>query len=220
VKRAVELFAIESRAARSRFIERTWWAESVPANAFISVAACHWEICVTRDERHASVTVRGPESKASIVPIPPDAQFFGIEFTLGTYMPALPPRQLVDRAIALDVSEWELPTRDNVDALVDKLARAGLLVHDPIAGAAVNGDASGLSARSLERRVARATGLTRGAIRQIRRSEIAVELLTRGASARDAAGEAGYADQAHLTRSLKRLVGQTPAVIAASAHRA
>jgi AraC-like DNA-binding protein len=184
------------------------------------VAACHWEICVTRDERHASVTVRGPESKASIVPIPPDAQFFGIEFTLGTYMPALPPRQLVDRAIALDVSEWELPTRDNVDALVDELARAGLLVHDPIAGAAVNGDASGLSARSLERRVARATGLTRGAIRQIRRSEIAVELLTRGASARDAAGEAGYADQAHLTRSLKRLVGQTPAVIAASAHRA
>src|SRR5262245_1018403 len=199
------------------FIERTWWAESARANAFISVAASHWELCVTRDECGASVTMRGPESKASIVPIPHDAEFFGIEFSLGTYMPALPPRQLVDRAIALDVGESEVPSPDNVDVFVEKLARAGLLVHDPIAAAAVRGDANDLSPRSLERRVARATGLTRGAIRQIRRAETAVDLLTRGVPTRDVAGVAGYSDQAHLTRSLKRFVGQTPSVIAASA---
>jgi len=88
---------------------------------------------------------------------------------------------------------------------------------DPVAAAAVRGDASGLSARSLERRVARSMGLTRGAIRQIQRAETAVELLTSGVPVRDVAGAAGYADQAHLTRSLKRFVGQTPAVVAASA---
>jgi hypothetical protein len=217
VKRAVELFAIEWRAAPSQFIERTWWAESVHANAFISVAASHWEMCVTRDERGASVTVRGPESKASIVPIPHDAEFFGIEFSLCTYMPALPPRQLVDRAITLDVSEWGVPTADNVHTYVEKLARAGLLVHDPVAAAAVRGDVNGLSPRTLERRVARATGLTRGAIRQIRRAESAVELLSRGVPVRDVAAAAGYSDQAHLSRSLKRFVGQTPSVIAAIA---
>src|SRR5262245_44160673 len=220
MKRAVELFAIQSRAARSEFIERTWWAKSVQENAFISVAASHWEMCVTRGERGASVTVRGPESVASIVPIPRDAEFFGIEFSLGTYMPALPPRELVDRAIALDVNEWQVPSADNVDVVVDGLARAGLLVHDPIAAAAVRGDANGLSARSLERRVLRATGLTRGAIRQIRRAETAVDLLTCGVPTREVAGAAGYSDQAHLTRSLKRFVGQTPSVIAASASDA
>jgi AraC-like DNA-binding protein len=69
----------------------------------------------------------------------------------------------------------------------------------------------------MERRVARATGLTRGAIRQIQRAERAVELLSEGVPAVDAARQAGYADQPHLTRSLKRFVGQTPSQIVSSA---
>jgi AraC-like DNA-binding protein len=36
-------------------------------------------------------------------------------------------------------------------------------------------------------------------------------------SALDVARQAGYADQPHLTRSLKRFVGQTPSQIASSA---
>jgi AraC-like DNA-binding protein len=89
-------------------------------------------------------------------------------------------------------------------------------VHDPVASAAVQGDATGLSRRSVERRVRRATGLTRGAIRQIRRAGTAVELLSGGVPARDVARRAGYADQPHMTRSLQRLVGQTPSRVAAS----
>ena len=75
---------------------------------------------------------------------------------------------------------------------------------------------AGVSTRTLQRRVARATGLTRRAIRQIARAERAVEVLERGASPRDAAHRLGYADQAHLTRSLQRFVGQTPAQVAGS----
>jgi AraC-like DNA-binding protein len=93
--------------------------------------------------------------------------------------------------------------------------RAGLLVHDPVASAALHDDVEGLSTRSVERRVARATGLTRGTIRQIHRAERAVELLGRGVPALEVARQAGYADQPHMTRSLKRFVGQTPSQIAA-----
>jgi len=81
----------------------------------------------------------------------------------------------------------------------------------------LHGEVNGLSDRSVQRRVSRATGLTPGGIRQIRRAEHALAMLVRGVSKVDVVHEAGFADQAHLTRSLKRFVGQTPSQITAAA---
>jgi methylphosphotriester-DNA--protein-cysteine methyltransferase len=116
----------------------------------------------------------------------------------------------------------------NADVFVERLEQAGLLVHDPVVTAALDADDADdvraprrvldrLSTRTIERRVRQATGLTRGTIRQIRRADRAVELLSRGVPFLDVAQRAGYADQAHLTRSLKRFVGQTPTRVAAGA---
>lgn len=225
MKRAVELFTFERRSSRSPMIEQTWQTRSEPGESFISVAVSHWEMVVTRERGTAWLTVRGPETKATTSPVPPDAGFFGIQFSLGTFMPGLPPGRLVDHSLTLPRatttafwlagSRWELPGPDNADVFADRLARAGLLVHDPVVSAALRGEAGGLSARSVERRVSRATGLTCGAIRQIRRAERAVELLSRGMPLLEVARRAGYADQPHMTRSLKRLAGKTPSQIAA-----
>jgi methylphosphotriester-DNA--protein-cysteine methyltransferase len=62
--------------------------------------------------------------------------------------------------------------------------------------------------------VLRITGLTRGAIYQIERARRAVILLQGGTPILDVVYETGYYDQAHLTRSLQRFIGQTPARIA------
>jgi Helix-turn-helix domain len=225
MKRAVELFTFERRSSRSSMIEQTWQTRSEPGESFISVAVSHWEMVVTRQRGTARLTVRGPETKATMSPIPADAEFFGIQFSLGTFMPGLPPGQLADGSLTLpqatrtsfwlDGDSWEFPGPDNVDVFVDRLVRAGLLVNDPVVPAALRGDVEGWSPRSLERRVSRATGLTRGAIGQIRRAERAVDLLRQGVSPIDAAGQAGYADQPHLTRSLTRFAGRTPSQIAA-----
>ena len=226
MKRAVELFALEARSSRSPLVERTWQARSEPEESFISVAATHWEMVVTRQRGAARLSVRGPETRATAMPIPEDAEFFGIEFSAGSFMPDLPPGRLVDRTLTLpqvsdrsfwlDGSPWELPGPDNADVFVDRLASVGLLMHDPIVAEALAGEVAGWSTRSVERRVARATGLTRGAIERIRRAERAVELLSQGTPPSDAARRTGYADQSHLTRSLGRLVGQTPAQIVGS----
>jgi hypothetical protein len=207
-------------------VEETWQARSEPEESFISVAVTHWEVVVTRQRGAARLTVRGPETRATTVPIPQDAEFFGIHFSVGTFMPGLPPGRLVDRAVTLpaatggsfwlDGSAWELPGPDTADLFVDGLVRAGLLVHDPVVAEALHGDVEGFSSRSLERRVARATGLSRGAMGRIRRAERAVELLSRGVPASEVARRAGYADQPHLTRSLRRFVGQTPSQIGSS----
>ena len=227
MKRAVELFTFELQSSRSPMIEQTWQTCSEPAESFISVAVSHWEMVVTRQRGTARLTVRGPETKATTAPIPEDAEFFGIQFSLGTFMPGLPPGQLVDGSLTLpqaaktsfwlDGDGWELPGPDNADVFVDRLVRAGLLVHDPVVPAALRGEFDGWSRRSVERRVSRATGLTQGAIERIRRAERAVELLRLGLSPIDAADQAGYADQPHLTRSLRRFTGRTPSQVPASA---
>ena len=209
-------------------IEQAWQTRSEPEESFISVAVSHWVMVVTRQLGTARLTMRGPETKATAVAIPQEAEFFGIEFSLGSFMPGLPPGKLVDRSLTLppatktsfwlDGSEWELPGPGNADVFADRLVGAGLLVHDPVVTAALHGDVEGLSTRTVERRVLRATGLTRGAIGQIRRAERAAEMLCRGVSPSDVAGKAGYADQPHLTRSLKRFLGQTPSQIATFAR--
>jgi AraC-like DNA-binding protein len=222
MKRAVEIFAFEDLASGSGHVSAAWRTLSAPGpgERFLSVAVPHWEMVVTRQAAATTLTVRGPETTASVAPIPPDAEFLGIQFRLGSYMPRLDMRRLVDSSITLpaatrstfrlDGATFELPSPGNVDVFVDHLVRAGLIVHDPLVPAALADDVAGLSRRSVERRVARATGLTRGTIRQIRRAERAVALLDRGVPPLEVARRAGYADQPHLTRSLKRFVGQTP----------
>ena len=226
MKRAAELFTFELRSSRSPLIEQTWQTRSEPEQSFISVAVSHWEMVVTRQRGAARLTVRGPETTATTAPVPPDAEFFGIQFSLGTFMPGMPPGQLADRGLTLpqatstsfwlDGTEWELPAPGNAGVFVDRLVRAGLLAHDPVVPAAMRGDAGGLTRRSVERRVSRATGLTLGTIEQIKRAERAVDLLHLGRSPLDVADRAGYADQPHLTRSLKRFVGRTPSQVAAA----
>jgi hypothetical protein len=229
MRRAAEVFALEERDLRSPFVEKVWRAYSVPEEGFISVAVTHWEIVVCRLRDRPYVTVRGPETRATIVPIPQDAEFFGVQFRRGAFLPDLPPSRLVDDALTLPEASgkafwlhgtaWEVPSFDNVDAFVRRLVRGGLLVRDPVVEAALRGDAVDRSARQLQRRVVRATGLTRDAIRQIERAERAVASIERGRPLSETARLCGYADQAHLTRSLKRFAGQTPAQIARAGER-
>jgi AraC-like DNA-binding protein len=228
LKRAAELFAIDEWSSDSGFVEKTWRSHSEPEPFFISVAASHWQIVVTTQRDFTQLTVRGPETRATVTAIPADAEFFGIAFSLGTFVPAISLARLVDRAVTLpaatpssvwlDGSRWEIPTPGNADVFVDRLVRQGLVVHDPVVAESLRADVDGVSTRTLQRRVARATGLTRRTIKQIARAEQAVEALGRGLSPPDAALRLGYADQAHLTRSLQRFIGQTPTQVANSSR--
>ncbi|WP_353646833.1 AraC family transcriptional regulator [Mesorhizobium sp. WSM2239] len=220
MQRAEKLFHIEERAADSPFVDKIWRARSVSSKAFISVAASHWEIVIWRQAENTNVTIRGPETRATAMPIPVDAEFFGVQFRLGAFMPDLPVPMLVDRDLTvtsrigntfrLGGSVWEIPNYENVEVFLRQLARKGLVTFDPIVTEVMEDSPVDLSKRSMERRIRRATGLTLGAIKQIDRAYKATVLLDAGATISDVVIEAGYADQAHLTRSLKRLMGQTP----------
>jgi len=138
-------------------------------------------------------------------------------------MPHLPASNLVDEAVNLpdagsqsfwlQGSAWQFPDFENADAFVDRLVRDGLLVREPVVDAALQGQLKDLSVRTAQRHFLRTTGLTQSAVRQIERARYATTLLQQGVSIRDAVYEAGYFDQAHLTRSLKYFIGQRPTQI-------
>lgn len=227
MKRATKIFQLEEREANSPFIDTVWRTRSAPAESFISIAKAHWQIVVWRQADRMHLTVRGPETRATAVPIPANADFIGVQIKVGAFMPDLPILSLVDNdltlplsignSVRLNGSTFEIPTYDNADSFVNKLVRERLLVRDPVVSAVLRGCETDLSQRSVERRVRRATGLTLGAIRQIERAKEAADLLDQGATILDVVLRAGYSDQSHLTRSLKRFMGQTPAQIAKEA---
>jgi hypothetical protein len=216
------IFAFEERPSDSPWVERVWRTVAERAGSFTSIAASHWEMVVTRDRGVTTMTVRGPETMATPAACEQTgAEFFGIIFKLGTFMPHLPPGDVMDRRDAtlpeagsqtcwLHGSAWQFPDYENADTFVARLARDGLLAREPVVEAAVRGRPKDVSLRTTQRHFLRATGLTPSAIRQIERARYATSLLKQGTAILDTVFEAGYFDHAHLTRSLKHFIGQTP----------
>ena len=136
-------------------------------------------------------------------------------------MPHLPLDHLRDSALEipdagshsfwLHGAAWQYPNYENAETFVDWLVRRDLLVWEPVVKSALLPGVQELSVRSIERRFLRATGLTHGTLTQIERARYATLLLQRGNSILDTVERAGYSDQPHLTRSLKRFIGKTPA---------
>lgn len=214
---------VDARPSDSPYVESIWRSRSAVDGEFLSVAASNWEMVIMEREGNIQLTVRGPETRSTPAYCPPDGEWLGVIFKLGTYMPKLPTIQLVDHEINLERAgdhtfwlhgaAWEFPTYENVDTFIAKLIREGLLEQDPVVATALEQHATDLSLRSVQRRFRHVTGLTQGQIGQIERARLAVDLLQRGVAILDVVDMVGYADQPHLTRSLKRFTGQTPVQI-------
>lgn len=214
----------EERPSDSPFVETVWRTHSESAGSFTSRATSHGEMVVMRHKGKTILTVRGPEMTATLADFPADAEWLGITFKLGIYMPHLPPRILRDRRDAtlpeatsksfwLNGSAWQFPDYENADTFVSWLVRDHLLVRDLVVDAVLQGRPEEVSLRSVQRHFLQATGLTHGAVRQIERARYAMALLEQSLSIPDTVGQAGYVDQPHLTRSLKHFMGITPAQI-------
>ena len=219
------IFRIEEKPSDSPLVERIWRSQGDRAGTFISQSKAYSEIVLTRYKGKTTLTVRGPETKATFLDYQSiGAEFLGITFKLGAFMPHLLPVHLRDwrnvdlpeagrQSFWLRGSAWQFPNYENVDTFIARLVREDLLVTDPIVDTVLQGHLQALSIRSVQYRFLRATGLSNKTIQQITRARQAYDLLMQGVSILDTVAEAGYADQPHLTRSLKRYFGQTPAQI-------
>nr|MCU0480816.1 AraC family transcriptional regulator [Anaerolineae bacterium] len=172
------IFEFEERPSDSPYVDVVWRTDSQGIGGeFISIAESRWGMVITREQGGITITVMGAETQASIAAIPENADFMGITFRHGVFMPHLTPLELADnpihlppattRSFWLGGASWQIPTYENVDVFVNQLIREGILCYDPVVGAVLGGDVPKLSARSVQRRFLRATGLTYGTWYQI-----------------------------------------------------
>lgn len=218
------LFNFGERLSDSPFVERIWYSHTERTGPFLSVAVSHWEMVISRYHGNTTVTVRGPETKVTPVDVTfTGGEYVGIIFKHGTVLPYLPAQAIVDGDVDLpDASSksfwlngltWQFPTYENADTFVDRLVREDLLICDPIVQSALQGKPQDLSPRSIQRHFVQTTGLTQGTLRQIDRARRTTLFLQQGISILDTVDLSGYADQAHMTRALKRYIGKTPTEI-------
>lgn len=214
----------EERASDSPFVETIWRSRSESGGSFLSMAESQYSLVVTKYRKRVFMTVRGGSSSAAPADNPPEAEFFGIQLKPGVFIPHLPASMVAGRhdlslpeasgdSFWLKGSAWQYPDFENADTFLQRLVHDGLLVCDPVVSAVLGGQPVETTVRTVRRRFLSATGLTYGSIFQIERARFATALLKDGVSILDTVHEAGYFDQPHLTRSLKRYIGLTPAQV-------
>ena len=219
-----ELLQLEDRASDHPFVERVWRCHTDRADPFLSVAANCCEMVVTRLRGKTFLTFRGPETVATLIDCPAEGQWVGIRFKPGTILSRFLPGSLRDhndvtlapatgQSFWLDGSALEYPSFDNAESLAKRIAKSGMLSRDPIVEDTLLRRPRELSLRSAQRHFLRSTGVTYATFRQIERARYATILLRNGVPILDVVSRSGYFDQAHLTRSLKRFIGETPAKI-------
>lgn len=196
--------------------------------------------------RLTDAIVCGPSERFKLQPLPVAATLVGVRLRLGAVAPLLgvTPADLVESEVALRVcapraaSLFEALGRaatvqECVAALHEGLAKlASGTRSDPAlirgrraAAALLTGrtiglaDELGVSRRTLHRDIMAAAGLPPRTLAQLLRFRATVDRLrTRKGSLADLAAESGYADQAHLTREVRRFAGLPPAALLAAAR--
>ncbi|WP_181780220.1 helix-turn-helix domain-containing protein [Pseudonocardia pini] len=203
-------------------VRRVWSASCDASTGFSSAVKASSMIAFARTEAGVTVHVRGPETAGTSLTCPQGCEFFGVELRLGAYLPLHPPSGLTDLndavlptlpggRILLDGRDWEMPTEQNVDVFLDRLARAGLLAFDPAVDEIRHGERPrGMSERTAQLRFRRAVGISHRKLVSIEQAQDAARLLTAGSSIADVVTACGYYDQPQLARAMRWATGHTP----------
>lgn len=152
-------------------------------------------------------------------------EILSIAFKASSYMPLMPGETMRDQGVVLEgigrdrfwlgSDVMEIPTLETVDAFVSKLLRRSIVEDNRLVASVVSGHPMAMSERTMQRHFLKTTGLTYKTFTQIERAQQAMALLVQGRPAADVAFALGYADQPHMIRSIKAIMGQTPKQLAA-----
>lgn len=216
-------FIYEEKPSRSRYVEVIWKTEDKTDGVYIAPADGCWDLIFITQAGKTRVLFSGPTTQPTSMEYKAGNKNLGIRFKPGSFMalaPALAMRNVVDilpmsdeRHFILFDHIFAIPNFETADQFVEQLEQRGFLGSDHVVSAKLKDRTLRMTDRSVQRHFKEATGMSAKSHQRIEQAQRAVALLRDGRSPTQAAHEAGYADQAHMTRTLKTLTGRTPAEI-------
>lgn len=184
-----------------------------------------WDFAIMKTAHGTLVLRTGLTTSAVTHTYAAGDEILSIAFKASSYMPLMPGETMRDQGVVLEgigrdrfwlgSDVMEIPTLETVDAFVGKLLRRSIVEDNRLVASVVSGHPMAMSERTMQRHFLKTTGLTYKTFTQIERAQQAMALLVQGRPAADVAFALGYADQPHMIRSIKAIMGQTPKQLAA-----
>lgn len=213
---------LTSRPADSPFIQAvSYWVIGDEDEILAAPDGC-WDLVVMKQDGKTNLLLTGQTTRAVPLPFTRGVEITTISFKASAFLSVIPAAALLDRGILLPTTGkhfelasdvFEIPTFENAEGFVQTLLKKEHIHQDAVVDETLKDHSPAYSVRSIQRRFLRTTGMTQIDFRQIQRARQAAVLLQKGIPAIDVAAELGYADQPHMSRSLKRILGRTPTEI-------
>lgn len=222
-------YTYEDRRPNSLYVDKIWHTYTTSDGVFTAGLDGNWDIIIFKDAETIRVTVNGVGKHAVEVPYTAGVDSVGIALKPGVFLQDFKGKDIVDSQHTLSRGNvpyvkigghlFKVPDFDSAEVFIQELVEKGLLLVNPVVLPYDNKNLPGTSDRSLRRHTMSITGLSPYFFHQIQRAQHATRLLQQGVPIAHAAIEAGYTDQAHMTKAVKMLMGLTPAQIVARSKK-
>lgn len=209
------------RSSDSPYIDTIWATQNISDGIYSATPDGSWDIIVLiQPDGSRSVMLAGQATEPVDVPYNGGTSSVVISFAAGAFLPAYPGKKMLNLTELLPCPDadhfslaghvFAIPTFETAEALVRTMVEQGVLRMDAVVAAILSGDTKALSDRVKQRHFLAVTGLTRKSLEQIHRAQEAVRQLQAGKKPIDVAADAGFSDQAHLAKSLKKIMHKNP----------
>ncbi len=211
----------QSRSSDNPYIDRVWRSQNISDGVYLATPDGSWDLIVLiQSDGSRNMMLTGQATEAAEVPYTAGTSSVVISFAAGAYLPDYPGSKMLNLFEVLPSLDndhfmiaghtFQFPEYDTAEVLVTEMITAEILKMDTVVAAILGGDTKALSDRAKQRHFLQTTGLTRKSLEQIRRAQEAVALLQAGQKPIDVAADAGFADQSHLSKSLKKIMRASP----------
>lgn len=209
------------RTSESPYIDAVWQSVAISDGTYLVTPDGSWDLITALEPDGQRVTfITGQATKAQRLFYKAGQRSVVISFAAGAYLRPFRGALFAgnysmltmpdDLHFELGGQTFPLPTFENAEALINQMVERGIVASDEVVEGVMRGTPKAASRRSVERHFKTTTGLSPKKLADIRRAQAAVRMLKAGKDPATTAAEAGYYDQPHMSKELKRLMDSLP----------